>query len=1025
MGLRNRGYAAYLLVVFLNAFVDLGHKIVIQNTVFKSFDGQAQIVLTAVVNGLILLPFILLFSPSGFLADRYAKHRVIRYSAFVALVCTLLITLSYYMGWFLLAFALTFLLAVQSAIYSPAKYGYIRELVGANELATANGWVQAITIVGILLGTLAFSVLFESLLASSGAQTPAEIVTQVAPIGWCLVALSLLEAGSALLLPARAEAAPAKRFDFRRFLRLQYLGDNLGVLREKQAIWLAIVGLSTFWAISQVMLAAFPAFAKARLGVSNTVVIQAVLACSGIGIMIGSIIAGRGSRNYIETGFIPVGALGIALGIALLPGLDSTMSMGIVFLLVGVAGGLFIVPLNALIQFLARSDVLGTVLAGNNWVQNVTMLCGLVLTAVFASSGIDSTGLFYILTLVAIIGTGYTVRRLPHSLARILVMGLLKRRYSIDVVGFDNLPRSGPLLLLGNHISWIDWALVQIACPRPVRFVMLRRIYETWYLKPFFKAFGVVPIARGQSAESIETINRLLKAGECVCLFPEGAISRNGHLGRFYTGYQRAADGVEEGVIVPFYLHGLWGSSLSRADDGLQLARSMDFKRDLIVAFGEPLPMATDAQQLKQRIVDLSYVAWECYSRSLGSIAGAWLHAAGRDREQLVVSDAGDRALDAGSFALAALAAARRLDVMPGERVAVMLPNGPDAAVVVMALLMRGAVVVPIAPGGAPHELEAGLRKLEVRQLIAAADDLAGMKSGQKRIDVERLLEPMPQPLTIWFGLLLRLLPAGWLYRLFCSDVVGDAPAAVLYDRTGLARVLTHRNVLINTKQISDMLNARADDVLVMARPLDTPPGFVVGCLLPLIERMPVVLLPEDRSVLEVARVVARHRASVLLLGAQQVQAFVDDDAIHPLMLDPLNKVVCIDDVVDAELKTTFELRFARRIYQGFGGAQSTALAALNIPDAMDLKDWQVQRGSIDGSVGMPLPGTAVRVVDSAGNDQPLETDGDLWIRGPQLVSATVEDMAPAQAAEGGWVITGLRGRLTTDGFVCLEAASP
>jgi acyl-[acyl-carrier-protein]-phospholipid O-acyltransferase/long-chain-fatty-acid--[acyl-carrier-protein] ligase len=115
---------------------------------------------------------------------------------------------------------------------------------------------------------------------------------------------------------------------------------------------------------------------------------------------------------------------------------------------------------------------------------------------------------------------------------------------------------------------------------------MLRRIYDTWYLKPFFRLFGVVPMAKGQSKESIGVINELLRNGECVCLFPEGAISRNGHLGKFHTGYERMVEGVEKGVIVPFYLRGLWGSSFSRAEEGLKDARAPATRRDLIVAFG-------------------------------------------------------------------------------------------------------------------------------------------------------------------------------------------------------------------------------------------------------------------------------------------------------------------------------------------------------------------------------------------------------------------------------------------------------
>ena len=161
---RIQGFLPFACMIFLNAFIDLGHKIVVQNTVFKLYDGQEQIILTAVVNALILIPFILLWSPSGFISDRYLKPRVMRLTAWASVVVTLLITACYYLGWFWPAFALTLAMAVQSAIYSPAKLGYIRELVGEEKLAAGNGVAQACSIVGILMGTFVFSGFFEYLL---------------------------------------------------------------------------------------------------------------------------------------------------------------------------------------------------------------------------------------------------------------------------------------------------------------------------------------------------------------------------------------------------------------------------------------------------------------------------------------------------------------------------------------------------------------------------------------------------------------------------------------------------------------------------------------------------------------------------------------------------------------------------------------------------------------------------------------------------------------------------------------------
>jgi len=1041
MSTANKGYVPYLVVVFLNAFVDLGHKIVIQNAIFKSYDGQAQVILTAIVNGLILLPFVLLFSPSGFLADRFAKHRIIRYAALFAVIATLLITLAYYQGGFWTAFGLTFALAMQSAIYSPAKYGYIRELVGAHNLASANGMVQAITIVGILLGTFVFSILFEALLPEGGTASTGETMQAIAPIGWILVLLSALEWLTTAWLPARQPGGNSADFKVASYLRLQYLRRNLAMLGENTTIWLSIVGLATFWAISQVMLAAFPAFAKEALSITNTVVIQGVLACSGVGIVLGSLLAGRASRNYIETGLIPVGALGIALGIAVLPGLDSAFGMAVTFVAVGMMGGLFIVPLNALIQFQAHHDRLGTVLAGNNWIQNVVMLGALALTVGFSLAGIDSVGLFYILTAVAIVGTGYTVRKLPHSLVRILVTAILKRRYRVEVIGFDHLPREGATLLLGNHISWIDWALVQIACPRPIRFVMLKRIYDHWYLKPLFKAFGVVPIAAGQSQQSLATINQLLKAGECVCLFPEGAISRNGHLGKFHTGYQRALEGVEEGVIVPFYLHGLWGSSLSRADAGLRQARTPDFRRDLIIAFGPPLPLATEAKQLKQKVFELSITAWQAYSERLEAVPLGWLRTAKRAASKQCVADASRASLNCGEMVAATVALSRALQLPRETRhVGVLLPAGIAALQTVMCLLLRGRVVVPLNPTAPREVLRRCLDKAEIHQVITSREYEEVL--GGRRINASELLEDsqvvyiedLLKRVAGWRQLLTRiqlgLLPASWCYRLWGRRVPATGPAAIMFtdgrENAPEAAVLTHRNLMTNCKQMSDVLNTRVDDVITGCLPPYHPMGLTLTMILPLVEGIPMACYPDPTDPLGIARTIARYSATILPGSPGTLGLFARDDEVHPLMFDSIRLVVSGAEPMPAEVRREFELKFGKRIYEGFGMAETTTAIAVNIPDAMDASDWKIQQGNIPGTMGMPLPGTSVKVVDAvSGSECPLGQTGRVLVSGSQVMAGYLNDPVRTEAAisefDGQrWYDTGTSGHLTEEGFLVL-----
>ncbi len=604
-----KGFSPYVAMLFLNAFVDLGHKIVIQNTVFKIYDGQTQIVLTAFVNALILLPFVMLYTPAGYVGDKYPKHQVMRYSAWATVALTLLLTFFYYQGWFWPAFGMTFLLAVQSAFYSPAKFGYIRELVGKNSLAAANGVVQATTTVAILSGIFIFSVIFETFLADQVTTTPTALLMDIAPIGYFLVLAALVEITLAYRLPKTQEVDISKRFDWRKYRRAVYIRANLRTVTSHKTILLSIVGLSIFWSISQVMIAAFPAFAKATLGENNTVVIQGILACTGFGIVVGSMIAGRISRGHIETGLIPIGSFGIAIGVLLVPFLDNAPTLAAVFFGLGIFGGLFIIPLNALIQFHGHENDIGVILAGNNFIQNVAMLSFLALTVSFSIYGLPVERLLGLLAIVALAGAVYTLYRLPQALARFVFTAAIARAYRLEVLGFKNIPESGGVLMLGNQISRIDWAILQMSCPRPLRFLMERSMYSRWFLRPFMDFFGAIPISRGSDREAIRSITDALNTGDVVCLFPGGTISRTGELSGFQHGYQLAAKNAD-GVILPFYLDGIWDDVFSHLSSRAKILSRSTAERNLIVAFGKPLPMNTSATDLKQNLFELSIDSW-------------------------------------------------------------------------------------------------------------------------------------------------------------------------------------------------------------------------------------------------------------------------------------------------------------------------------------------------------------------------------------------------------------------------------
>lgn len=152
---------------------------------------------------------------------------------------------------------------------------------------------------------------------------------------------------------------------------------------------------------------------------------------------------------------------------------------------------------------------------------------------------------------------------------RILLSIAFLQRYRLLVEGFENIPEKGGALLLGNHISFIDWVVVQMAIPRKIYFVMERSIYSKWYIKIFLDKFGIIPVSSTGSKTSLELIAKHIKEGNLVCLFPEGTLSRHGQLNEFKAGFELACECLSEddGKIIPFYIRGLWGSAFSRSDE--------------------------------------------------------------------------------------------------------------------------------------------------------------------------------------------------------------------------------------------------------------------------------------------------------------------------------------------------------------------------------------------------------------------------------------------------------------------------
>jgi len=368
------------------------------------------------------------------------------------------------------------------------------------------------------------------------------------------------------------------------------------------------------------------------------------------------------------------------------------------------------------------------------------------------------------------------------------------------------------------------------------------------------------------------------------------------------------------------------------------------------------------------------------------------------------------------------------------------MPAGVAALQTLMALLLQGRVVVPLNPTAPREVLKASLEKAVVHQVITSRDfeetlnqrqiDVSELLDGAQVVYIEDLLQ-RPSGWRQWATRIqLGILPASWCYRLWGRRVRATEPAAVLItdgpEIAPEAVVLTHRNLMANCKQMSDVLNTRVDDVITGCLPIYYPMGLTLTMILPLVEGIPLVCHPEPMDSQGIARTIARYSATILPGSPGTLGLFARNEEIHPLMLDSIRLVVSGAEPMSAEIRQAFELKFGKRIYEGYGVAETTTAVAVNIPDAMDTSDWKIQQGNIPGTMGMPLPGTSVRIIDPVtGEECLLGKTGRVLVSGSQVMAGYLNDPAGTEAAiseiDGRrWYNTGTSGHLTEEGFLVL-----
>lgn len=1033
-----KGFFPYITLVFLNTFVDLGHKILIQDTLYQTVSGSSYTVLSSIVNALILIPYILLFTPSGFIADKFSKASVLKVTAYAAIPLTVLVTLCYFKGYFWGAFSLTLLLAIQSALNSPAKYGYIKEIVGKEHLSQANAMVQTLAIVAILGATFSFTCIFSYFMQKHDllhSHDKTLLLQAFAPAGFLLIVCSVFETIMTYRLVSYPAADEKSQYNPADYFTGRHLKNYVHKTFQNQIIFTCIIGLSLFWSINQVLLASYGAFLKDYVGNVSVLFAQGSLAIGGIGILLGALYAGKMSKGFVETGLIPVAAIGIAIGLFILPHLTNSLAIVGLFLGYGFFGGMLIVPLNALIQFNAPHQEAGKVQSANNFFQNCFMISFLILTVVLGIIGVNSKALLYGLCIIAFAGAVYTLITLPQSLVRYGLYCVASRFYHLNVNQLDNLPSTGGVLLLGNHISFIDWAIIQIASPRPIRFVVERSYTQIWYLKWLFKQFKVIPIAKGASSEALKEINNALNAGEVVALFPEGRLSINGQMGTFRTGFERAALDAKA-VIIPFYLHGLWGSKTSYAANTTRQSS----RRSVCVVYGAAMDIQSTAQQVKEQVKRLSIKAWIYSIQEKKNLQTQWLLKAKKNMRSTAIIEESGKKISAAKLLGAVLFLKKRLKprLKNQQNIGIILPSSAGAVIANLSVLFLGKTLVNLNYTGGDRVFESAKKQAEIKTILSSrlflkkleARRLTIPSSDAEIIYLEDLLNRKNMGQILIYSILAKMLPAGLIRLLFSKKTDVNSTATILFSSgsEGIPKgvKLSHANILSNIDQVSSVTGIMDNDVMLNSLPLFHAFGLTVTTFLPLLKGIPMLCCPDPTKVSEIAKLIFKHKVTINCSTSSLLGLYARNAMIHSQMLASLRLVIAGAEKLSPEIYQQFKDKFNLEIYEGYGATEVAPVASCNLPDAISPMDWHVHKANKPGTVGLPLPGCAFRIVDPETLEElPIGEDGLILIGGTQVMQGYLNlpektKEVLSEDSDYCWYKTGDKGHLDQDGFLTI-----
>lgn len=1019
--LKTRRFLPLFVTQFLGAMNDNVFKNALVILLLYRVAEQAGLngqILVTIAAGIFILPFFLFSATAGQIADKFEKSALIRRIKLAEIAIMGLAVAALFAGdiWFLLG--VLFLMGSQSAFFGPLKYAILPDHLAKDELIAGNALIEAGTFLAILVGTVIGGLL---VLQVNGIAWIAATVLTLAVIGW----------GGSRYIPVAAPADPALR------ITANFLSETWRIVArsaEQRSVFLSILGISWFWLVGATFLAQFPALARDVLGGDATVV-TLFLTVFSVGIGLGSLLCNRLLKGQIDARYAPLGALGISVFMLDLYGAvagvtppDTLMNAAAFvahaanwriladLLLVSVSGGLYIVPLYAMVQTRSDQAERSRMVAANNIINALFMVGGSLIAAALLAAGLSVPALFLIVACANFVVVVYICGLLPDVLLKACLGWILRRAYRVEIRGAENVAALGPrAVIVANHVSFLDAALLAAFLPGRPTFAVNTQIAERWWLKPFLRFFDALPVDPTNPL-AVKTMVKAVAEGRHCVIFPEGRITVTGALMKVHEGPGMIADKADA-EILPVRIDGAQFTPFSRLRGKVRLRWfpkiTLTFLPPRKIDVADGITGRDRRKQIGLKLYDeLSDLIFETRPQDQ-TLFDALVDARGiYGGGATIAEDTARKPMTYNGLITAALALGRRLaaETRPHERVGVFLPNSLGVLATFFGLQAYGRVPAMLNYSAGAANLLAACKAAELRSIVISrrfvelaklGDTVAALEKDHNLIWLEDIRG------EIGPGARLLAFLAARLARWRASPASPQDPAAVLFtsgsEGTPKGVVLSHANILSNCYQLAARVDFNASDRVLNALPVFHSFGLTGGTILPVLFGIHTFLYPSPLHY-RVVPALAYDMNATIMFGTD---TFLSGYArvAHAYDFYSIRHVFAGAEKVKPETRDTWADRFGLRILEGYGATETAPALATNTP--MHFRA---------GTVGRLLPGIRYRLEPVPG----IDAGGRLLVAGPNVMRGYLRAENPGvlEPVSEGWYDTGDIVEIDDEGFV-------